>query len=201
MEAVGMTAQVTRPAPDFTTDAVFNGEFRQVKLADYRGKHLVLIFYPLDFTIVCPTELLAFSDQGEEFRKRNCEVVGISVDSKYTHLAWINTPRKQGGLGPVKYPLLSDLNKSIARSYGVLLEEAGVALRALFLIDKNGIVRHALANDLSLGRSVAEVLRLLDALQHYEQQGEMCPANWSKGMQGVKPDQAGAKQYSEAGPG
>jgi alkyl hydroperoxide reductase subunit AhpC len=193
-----MTVQVTRPAPDFSADAVFNGEFRQVKLSDYSGKHLVLIFYPLDFTFVCPTELLAFSDQLEEFRKRNCEILALSVDSKYTHLAWINTPRKQGGLGPVKYPLVSDLNKSISRNYGVLLEEAGVALRALFLIDKNGIVRHALVNDLSLGRSVSEVLRLLDALQHFEQQGEMCPANWSKGMQGVKPDQAGAKQYSEA---
>jgi alkyl hydroperoxide reductase subunit AhpC len=192
-----MPAQVTRPAPDFTADAVVNGEFRQIRLSDYRGKHVVLFFYPLDFTFVCPTELLAFSDQMEEFHKRGCEVIGVSVDSKYTHLAWVNTPRKQGGLGPIKYPIASDLNKSIARDYGVLVEEAGVALRGLFLIDRTGIVRHLLVNDLPLGRSVGEVLRLLDALQHYEQCGELCQANWTQGQAGLKPDQAGARQYAE----
>ena len=193
-----MTAQVTKPAPDFTADAVVNGEFKQIKLSDYRGKYLVLFFYPLDFTFVCPTELVAFSDQMDEFVKRGCEVIGVSVDSKYTHLAWVNTPRKQGGLGQIRYPIISDLNKSIARSYGVLLDDAGVALRGLFLIDKNGIVRHALINDLPLGRSVNEVVRLLDALQHFEQNGEVCPANWSKGQQAMKADPSGSKKYFES---
>jgi alkyl hydroperoxide reductase subunit AhpC len=193
-----MTAQVTQTAPDFTAEAVFNGEFKQIRLADYRGKHVVLFFYPLDFTFVCPTELLAFNDQLDEFHRRGCEVLAVSVDSKYTHLAWVSTPRKQGGVGPIRYPILSDLNKSMSRNYGVLLEDVGVALRGLFLIDRAGIVRHALVNDMPLGRSVGEVLRLLDALQYYEQQGEMCPANWSKGQVGLKPDQAGGKQYAEA---
>ena len=193
-----MQAQVTRPAPDFTADVVVDGEFKQIKLSDYRGKYVVLFFYPLDFSFVCPTELVAFSDQVEEFSKRDCAVLGISVDSKYSHLAWVNTPRKQGGLGHIRYPILADLNKAISRSYGVLLEEAGVALRALFLIDKEGIVRHALINDLTLGRSVGEALRVLDALQHFEQQGEMCPANWTRGQQAVKPDPVAAKQYFES---
>src|SRR3954451_19340343 len=149
-----MTAQVTKPAPDFNADAVLNGEFKTVKLSDYRGKYVLLFFYPLDFTFVCPTELVAFSDQMDEFAKRGCDVIGISVDSKYTHLAWVNTPRKQGGLGQIKYPIVADLNKAIARNYGVLLEDAGVALRGLFLIDKGGILRHALLNDLSLRRGV-----------------------------------------------
>jgi alkyl hydroperoxide reductase subunit AhpC len=189
-----MSAQVTRPAPDFTAEAVVNGEFKTINLADYRGKHVLLFFYPLDFTYVCPTELVAFSDQMDEFSKRGCEILGISVDSKYTHLAWINTPRKQGGLGEIKYPILADPNKSIAKSYGVLLEEAGVALRGLFLIDKAGIVRHALVNDLPLGRSVGEALRLLDALQHFERVGEACPANWTRGQMALPPDPVGSKK-------
>jgi alkyl hydroperoxide reductase subunit AhpC len=193
-----MQAQVSRPAPEFTADAVFNGGFKQVKLSDSRGKYVLLFFYPLDFTFVCPTELIAFSDQMEEFTKRGCEVLGISVDSKYSHLAWVNTPRKQGGLGHIRYPILADLNKAIARAYGVLLEEEGVALRGLFLIDRQGVLRHALINDLSLGRSVGEALRVLDALQHFEQQGEMCPANWTRGQQAVKPDPVAAKQYFES---
>jgi alkyl hydroperoxide reductase subunit AhpC len=194
-----MTVQVTRPAPDFVADAVLNGEFRQIKLSDYRGKYVVLFFYPLDFTFVCPTELVAFSEQMADFSERGCEVLGVSVDSKYTHLAWVNTPRKQGGLGPIKYPILSDLNKAISRSYGVLLEEAGVALRGLFLIDRGGIVRHILVNDLPLGRSVGEVLRLLDALQHFEQKGELCQANWTRGQPGLPAEIGGARQYVEIG--
>jgi alkyl hydroperoxide reductase subunit AhpC len=193
-----MSAQVTRPAPDFTADAVVNGQFKQIKLSDYRGKYVVLFFYPLDFTFVCPTEIIAFSDQIAEFTKRGCEVIGVSVDSKYSHLAWINTPRKQGGLGEIRYPLVSDLNKSISRQYGVLLEDAGVSLRGLFLIDKAGIIRHALINDLPLGRSVDEAIRILDALQHFEQHGEVCPANWQQGKQAMKPDVEGAKKYFES---
>jgi alkyl hydroperoxide reductase subunit AhpC len=196
-----MTAQVTRPAPDFTADAVVNGDFATLKLSDYRGKYVALLFYPLDFTFVCPTELVAFSDQMEEFRKRGCEVIGVSVDSKYSHLAWVNTPRKQGGLGQINYPLVADLNKSIARAYGVLLEEEGVALRGLFLIDRDGILRHALVNDLALGRSVGEALRVLDALQHFEQNGEVCPANWTRGQQAMKPDPEASRQYFESAHG
>jgi alkyl hydroperoxide reductase subunit AhpC len=190
-----MTVQVTRPAPDFTADAVVSGGFRQIKLSDYRGKYVVLFFYPLDFTFVCPTELVAFSDQLDEFTRRNCEVIGVSVDSKYTHLAWVNTPRKQGGVGQIRYPIVSDLNKAISRDYGVLLEAEGVALRALFLLDRDGIVRHILINDLVLGRSVGEVLRIVDALQHFEQHGEMCQANWSKGQAGLKQDSTAGKHY------
>jgi alkyl hydroperoxide reductase subunit AhpC len=190
-----MMAHVTKPAPDFTADAVVQGEFKQIKLSDYRGKYVVLFFYPLDFTFVCPTELVAFSDQLEDFTKRGAEVIGVSVDSKFSHLAWTQMPRKEGGLGTIKYPIVSDLSKSISRSYGVLLEDAGVALRGLFLIDKQGIIRHALINDLPLGRSVSEVVRLLDALQHFEQNGEVCPANWNKGQSAMKPDPVGSKAY------
>jgi alkyl hydroperoxide reductase subunit AhpC len=190
-----MTVQVTKPAPDFTADAVFNGTFKTLKLSDFRGKYVVLFFYPLNFTFVCPTELIAFSDQMDEFAQRSCELIGVSVDSKFSHLAWVNTPRKQGGLGPIRYPLVADLNKSISRNYGVLLEEAGVALRGLFLIDKNGILRHTLVNDLPLGRSVSETLRILDALQHFESVGEMCPANWRKGQPAVKSDSTVSMKY------
>jgi alkyl hydroperoxide reductase subunit AhpC len=193
-----MSAQVTKPAPDFTADAVVNGEFKTIKLSDYRGKYVVLFFYPLDFTFVCPTELVAFSDQIDEFKKRGCEVLAVSVDSKFSHLAWVNTPRKEGGIGQVKYPIISDLSKSISRDYGVLLEDAGISLRGLFLIDKQGVLRHALVNDLPLGRSVAEAIRTLDALQHFEENGEVCPANWHKGQMAMKPDTVGSKSYFEA---
>jgi peroxiredoxin (alkyl hydroperoxide reductase subunit C) len=193
-----MSAMVTKPAPDFTADAVQDGDFKTIKLSDYRGRYVVLFFYPLNFTFVCPTELIAFSDQMDEFTRRDCELIGVSVDSKYSHLAWVNTPRKQGGLGDVKYPIVADLNKSISRNYGVLLEDAGVALRALFLIDREGILRHALINDLPLGRNVGEALRVLDALQHFEQNGEVCPANWTKGQQAIKPDPEAWRQYAEA---
>ncbi len=192
-----MTAQVTKPAPDFTADAVANGEFKKIKLSDYRGKYVCLFFYPLDFTFVCPTEIIAFSDDAAEFKKRGCEILGVSVDSQFTHLAWTNTPRKEGGLGKIAYPIVSDLNKSIARNYGVLLEDAGVALRGLFLIDKEGIIRAAVINDLPLGRSVTETLRVLDALQQYEKNGEVCPANWKPGEQTMKPDPIGSKHYFE----
>jgi peroxiredoxin (alkyl hydroperoxide reductase subunit C) len=192
-----MSAFVTKPAPDFTADAVVGGEFKTIKLSDFRGRYVVLFFYPLDFTFVCPTELIAFSDQMHEFTKRGAHVIGVSVDSKFSHLAWTQKPRKEGGLGNIGYPIVSDLNKAIARSYGVLLEETGVALRGLFLIDKQGILRHALVNDLPLGRSVAEAIRTLDALQHFEQHGEVCPANWKPGEDAMKADQHGLKRYFE----
>lgn len=187
-------AQVQKPAPDFTATAVVGGEFKQVKLSQYRGKYVILFFYPLDFTFVCPTEIIAFSDSAAQFEKRGCQLLGASVDSEYSHLAWIKTPRKDGGLGDLKYPLISDLNKSISRDYGVLLE-GGVALRGLFLIDREGIVRHITINDLPLGRSVEEALRILDALQFFEKNGEVCPANWKPGGDTIKPNPHGSKEY------
>ncbi|PIK34620.1 putative peroxiredoxin-1 [Apostichopus japonicus] len=169
---------VQQPAPDFEGTAVVNGEFKNISLKDYKGKYLVLLFYPLDFTFVCPTEIIAFSQKASEFRQVNTQVIGISVDSQFSHLAWINTPKKEGGLGSLNFPLLSDLQKKISRDYGVLLEDAGVALRGLFLIDPDGMVRHMSVNDLPVGRSVEEVLRLVKAFQFVETHGEVCPAGW-----------------------
>ncbi|MFN4261596.1 MAG: peroxiredoxin [Gemmataceae bacterium] len=186
---------VQKMAPEFTAKAVVGDEFKDVKLSDYRGKYVVLFFYPLDFTFVCPTEIVAFCDRHKEFEQRNAQVLGVSVDSHYTHLAWCKTPRKDGGLGKLSYPLVSDLNKSISRSYGVLLEDAGIALRGLFVIDKEGIVRHITVNDLPIGRSVDEVLRVLDALQFFEKHGEVCPANWKPGSATIKPTPEGSKEY------
>ena len=190
-----MTAFVSSPAPDFTADAYVNGEFKQITLSQFKGKKVVLFFYPLDFTFVCPTEILAFVDSMDEFKKRNTEVIGVSVDSKFTHMAWANTPREDGGIKGVDYPLVSDLNKQIARDYGVLLGES-VALRGLFLINKDGILKHSTINHLDLGRSIDEVLRLLDAVDYTEQHGEVCPANWKKGAQAMKPTAEGLKEYS-----
>ena len=189
-----MIAQVQKPAPDFTAKAVVGGEFKNVTLSQYKGKYVLLFFYPLDFTFVCPTEIIAFSERVHDFEKRGCQVLGASVDSEFSHLAWIKTPRKDGGLGDLKYPLVSDLNKSISREYGVLLE-GGVALRGLFLIDREGIVRHITINDLPIGRSVDEALRVLDALQFYEKHGEVCPANWKPGGDTIKPNPQGSKEY------
>jgi alkyl hydroperoxide reductase subunit AhpC len=190
-----LVAQVQKPAPDFTATAVVGGEFKQLTLSKFRGKYVLLFFYPLDFTFVCPTEIVAFSDRIAEFEKRGCQVLGASVDSHYSHLAWIKTPRKEGGLGDLKYPLLSDLNKTISREYGVLLDDGGVALRGLFLIDREGIIRHITINDLPLGRNVDEALRVLDALQFYEKNGEVCPANWKPGAETIKPDPQESKAY------
>jgi len=190
-----MSTLVTKEAPDFTADAVLpNNDFGQVTLSKLRGKYVVLFFYPLDFTFVCPTEIIAFDQKLDEFKKRNCEVVGVSVDSKFSHFAWKSTPRNKGGIGPVRYPLVADLNKNIARDYGVLLNES-VALRGLFLIDQKGVVRQATVNDLPLGRNVDEVLRLLDALQFTEQHGEVCPANWRPGEDAMKPTADGVSGY------
>uniref|UniRef100_G1TDH4 Thioredoxin-dependent peroxide reductase, mitochondrial n=1 Tax=Oryctolagus cuniculus TaxID=9986 RepID=G1TDH4_RABIT len=170
---------VTQPAPYFKGTAVVNGEFKDLSLDDFKGKYLVLFFYPLDFTFVCPTEIVAFSDKANEFHDVNCEVVAVSVDSHFSHLAWINTPGKSGGLGHMNIALLSDLTKQIARDYGVLLEGPGLALRGLFIIDPNGIIKHLSVNDLPVGRSVEETLRLVKAFQYVETHGEVCPANWT----------------------
>jgi alkyl hydroperoxide reductase subunit AhpC len=191
-----MPAQVTKEAPDFTAAAVVNNQIvKEFKLSAHRGKYVVLFFYPLDFTFVCPTEIIAFSDRVAEFEKRNCQVIGVSVDSQFSHLAWIETPRASGGLGELKYPLVADLTKKISTDYGVLLEGAGIALRGLFLIDQKGIVRHITINDLPLGRSVDEAIRVLDALQHFEKHGEVCPANWKPGEASI--DTSNAKAYFE----
>jgi peroxiredoxin 2/4 len=188
---------VTKEAPDFTADGVMpDNSFGTIKLSSFRGKNVVLFFYPLDFTFVCPSEILAFDKRLADFNSRNCEVIGVSVDSKFTHLAWKNTPVDQGGIGNIQYPLVSDLKKEIARDYGVLFEDAGVALRGLFLIDTKGIVRHALINDLPLGRSVAEALRMVDALQFVETHGDqVCPANWQEGDEAMKPTAEGVAGY------
>lgn len=193
-----MSVLVTRPAPAFKADAVMpDGSFKQISLEDYKGKYVLLFFYPLDFTFVCPTEIIAFSDRHEEFAAANVQILGVSIDSKFSHLAWRNQPRTEGGLGDLGYPLVADLNKSIARSYDVLFDES-VALRGLFLIDKQGIVRHQVVNDLPLGRSVDEALRMVQALQYFEKNGEVCPANWKEGARTIKPTVADSKKFFSA---
>lgn len=182
------------PAPSFDLDAVVDGHFKKLALKDYKGKWLVVFFYPLDFTFVCPTEILAFSDRIEEFQKLGAEVVGVSIDSKYTHLAWTEKSRSQGGISGLKYPLLADLNKQMARDYGVL-NEGGVALRGLFLIDPDGIIQHATINNLAVGRSVDETLRVLQAFQFVRANGEVCPAEWKPGKATMKADWQGSKTY------
>jgi len=172
-----MSTLVTEEAPDFTAQAVMpDNSFAELTLSSYRGKYVLLFFYPLDFTFVCPSEIIAFDQALARFKEKKAEVIGVSVDSHFTHLAWRNTPVEKGGIGRIGYPLVADLSKAIARSYGVLFNES-IALRGLFLIDKEGIVRHALVNDLPLGRNVDEALRVLDALQFNEKNGEVCPAN------------------------
>ncbi len=190
-----MAVLVGKPAPEFKANAVINGDFKEVKLSDYRGKYVVMFFYPLDFTFVCPTELHAFQDKLDHFKKLNTEVLAVSVDSQFSHLAWFNTKREDGGIEGCKYPLISDINKTIARDYDVLIPDAGVALRGTFLIDKNGVVRHQTIHDLPLGRNIDEYLRLVEALQFTEEHGEVCPANWKKGEKSMKPSQTGLKSY------
>ncbi|MCA9262789.1 MAG: redoxin domain-containing protein [Planctomycetales bacterium] len=190
-----MPVLVQQEAPDFCAQAVMpDGSFKEVKLSDYRGKYVVLFFYPLDFTFVCPTEIIAFSDTIAEFESRNVQVLGASVDSHFSHLAWRNTPRSQGGIGDIRYPLIADLNKSISESYGVLIPD-GISLRGLYLIDKEGIVRHQVVNDLPLGRNVSEALRLVDALQFFEKNGEVCPANWQQGANTIKPSPEASREF------
>ena len=192
-----MAAFVTQPAPPFKADALVDGQFKEVALTDFKGKKVVLFFYPLDFTFVCPTEILAFSDAKSEFDARNTVVLGVSVDSKFSHWAWTQMERKDGGIKGITYPLVSDLNKTIAQEYGVLLS-AGVALRGLFLIDADDqqTIRHITINDLPLGRNVEEALRILDAIDFSNEHGEVCPANWKKGDKAFKPTFDGLKAFS-----
>ncbi len=193
-----MGVLVQQKAPDFKAQAVLaDGTFKEVSLSSYRGKYVVLFFYPLDFTFVCPTEIIAFSDRASEFEALGVQLIGVSVDSHFTHLAWRNTPRTQGGLGQINYPLVADLNKQIARDYDVLLD-AGIALRGLFLIDKDGTVRHQVVNDLPLGRSVDETLRMVKALQYFEKNGEVCPADWKEGSRTIKPTVSDSKTFFNA---
>ncbi len=187
---------VNKEAPDFTAKAVIGDKtVDDFKLSDLRGKYVVMFFYPLDFTFVCPTELHAFQDKLEEFKKRNVEVIGVSTDSWFSHHAWLNTPRSQGGIQGVTYPIVSDFNKTIARDYDVLFEDLGAAYRGLFLIDKDGIVQHQVVNNLPLGRSTTEALRMVEALQFFEKHGEVCPADWQEGAKAMKPDESGLKEY------
>jgi alkyl hydroperoxide reductase subunit AhpC len=190
-----MSVLVQQPAPDFKAQAVMpNKDFQQISLADYKGQYVLLFFWPLDFTFVCPTEIIAFSDRAEEFKKLGVQLLGVSIDSHFTHLAWRNVPRPEGGLGEIEYPMVSDLNKEISRAYGVLLP-SGIALRGLFLIDKSGIVRHQLVNDLPLGRSVDEAIRMVKALQYFETHGEVCPANWKEGARTIKATPTDSKKF------
>uniref|UniRef100_A0A8C8SS36 Peroxiredoxin-2 n=1 Tax=Pelusios castaneus TaxID=367368 RepID=A0A8C8SS36_9SAUR len=188
-------AQIGKRAPGFSATAVVDGAFKDIKLSDYKGKYVVLFFYPLDFTFVCPTEIIAFSERAEDFRKQHCEVLGVSVDSHFSHLAWVNTPRKEGGLGTINIPLLSDLTRSIARDYGVLKEEEGVTYRGLFIIDDKGILRQITVNDLPVGRSVEETLRLVQAFQYTDTHGEVCPAGWQPGSDTIIPTVQESKEY------
>ncbi len=190
-----MSTLVTTEAPDFTAQAVMpDNSFAEVSLSSHRGKYVLLFFYPLDFTFVCPSEIIAFDKKLASFKEKNCDVVGVSVDSHFSHWAWKNTSVKDGGIGNVQFPIVADITKQIARDYGVLFNEA-IALRGLFIIDKQGIVRHALVNDLPLGRSVDEALRILDALQFTEKHGEVCPANWKAGDEAMRPSAEGVAEY------
>jgi peroxiredoxin (alkyl hydroperoxide reductase subunit C) len=193
-----MTAclRVGQAAPDFEAMAVINQEFKTVKLSAYRGKYVVVFFYPLDFTFVCPTEVAAFSDRYHEFESIDTEVLGISVDSEYAHLAWIQTDRKLGGVGDLNYPLVSDLKKSIATAYNVLDPDAGVALRGLFIIDRAGIVQHCTVNNLAFGRSIDETLRTLKAIQLTQfNLDRVCPVDWQPGKDTLKPDPKGSQEF------
>lgn len=185
---------VQKPAPEFKAEALIGEDFKTMSLADFKGKWVCLFFYPLDFTFVCPTEITAFNDAAKNFKEANCEVIGCSVDSKFTHLAWSKTPRKDGGLGKLSIPLLADLTKDIGKKYGVLLE-GGVTLRGLFLINPQGVVQYQLVHDLGIGRNVEEVLRVLKALQEVAKTGEVCPANWTPGKKTMKPDPVKSKEY------
>ncbi|MEI7012545.1 peroxiredoxin [Leptospira licerasiae] len=186
--------QVTSLAPDFKAEAVIGQQIKEIKLSDYKGKWVVLFFWPLDFTFVCPTEIIEYDAKIDEFKKIGAEVLGVSVDSAFTHLAWKNTPRKQGGLGDIRYPLIADITKSIARDYGVLLE-GGMALRGTFIIDPAGVIRQSTINDLPVGRNIDEAIRLVKAFQYVEKHGEVCPANWDEGKKTMKADPEKSKEY------
>lgn len=193
-EKVYPTTLVGKQAPDFKGNAVVNGAIKEISLSDFNGKWKVLFFYPLDFTFVCPTEITAFSDKINMFKDMNCEVIGCSVDSEFSHLAWTQQPRNKGGLGEINYPLLADLTKEVARSYGVLMDEA-VAFRGTFIIDDNNVVQHCSINNLSVGRNVEEIARLVEGYQYTAKHGEVCPAGWNKGGDTMKADPKGSQEY------
>jgi peroxiredoxin 2/4 len=189
-------SMIGKKAPEFKAKAVVKDKILDdFSLSDFNGKYVVFFFYPLDFTFVCPTELHAFQERLKDFEKRNAQIIGCSVDSWYSHLAWLNIPKSKGGIQGVNYPIVSDLNKTISRSFHVLKEDEGVAYRGLFLFDRDEIIRHQLVNDLPLGRSVDEALRLLDALIFHEQNGEVCPANWKIGAKAMKPSEQGLAEF------
>jgi peroxiredoxin (alkyl hydroperoxide reductase subunit C) len=198
---VGGTPQaplVGNIAPDFNAQAVYDQEFIDITLSQYRGRYVILFFYPLDFTFVCPTEITAFSDAYNGFKELDCEVLGVSVDSQFSHLAWIQTERKEGGVGDLNYPLVSDLKREISTKYGVLSED-GVALRGLFLIDREGVVQHATINNLAFGRNIEETQRVLQALKYVQENpDEVCPAGWKPGDETMKPDPKGKMDYFAA---
>ncbi|MCG9874475.1 MAG: peroxiredoxin [Leptospiraceae bacterium] len=189
--------QVTSLAPDFKATAVIGESFKEIKLSDYKGKWVALFFYPLDFTFVCPTEIIEYDTKLDEFKKLGAEVLGVSIDSEYSHLAWKKTSRKEGGIGDVKYPLIADVTKEISKSFGVLLD-TGVALRGTFIIDPAGVIRQATVNDLPVGRNIEESIRLIKAFQFVEKHGEVCPANWDEGKKTMKADVTGSKEYFSA---
>ncbi len=191
-----MAVLVGKKAPDFSAQAVFgNNELKQLTFSEHtKGKYAVVFFYPLDFTFVCPSELIAFDHRLEEFKKRNVEVIGVSIDSQFTHLAWKNTPLDKGGIGKVGYPMVADVKHEIAKAYDVE-SEGGVAFRGSFLIDKSGVVQHQVVNNLPLGRNIDEMLRMVDALQFTEEHGEVCPAGWTKGKAGMKASPSGVAEY------
>lgn len=191
--------RVGQTAPDFSAEAVVDQEFKTVKLSAYRGRYVVLFFYPLDFTFVCPTEITAFSDRHADFKAINTEILGISVDSVFSHLAWIQSDRKSGGVGDLNYPLVADIKKEISSAYNVLDPDAGIALRGLFIIDKDGIVQHATINNLAFGRSVDETLRVLQAIQHVQSHpDEVCPVDWQPGDKTMTPDPVKSKDFFAA---
>lgn len=191
-----MYTLIQKPAPDFTAEAVLkNGEFTEITLSSFREKQYVaLFFYPLDFTFVCPSEIISFSNRMKDFEECNTQVIGVSVDSKFSHYAWRNTPVEKGGIGSINFPLVSDITKEIARDYGVLVNDA-VALRGTFIIDKQGVVRHSTINDLPIGRNVEETLRVIHALQYNERHGEVCPAGWKKGSKAMTPNAKGVASF------
>jgi len=195
-----MSVLVGKPAPDFTAPAVLpSGEIvEDFKLSDLQGKYTVLFFWPLDFTFVCPTEIIAHNRRMEDFEHRGVNVVGVSIDSQFTHFAWRTTPVKAGGIGPVQFPMVADVKHDITRAFGIEHPDAGVAMRASFLIDRDGMVQHQVVNNLPLGRNVDEMLRMVDALQFTEQHGEVCPAGWNKGDDGMRPTTDGVADYLAA---
>jgi len=188
-------AKIQHQAPDFTAKAVINGDFKDVTLSDYKGSYVILFFYPLDFTFVCPTEIIAFNDRAHEFEEMGCKVLACSTDSHFSHLAWTNVPRKKGGLGNMQIPIIADKTMEISRKYGVLKEDEGVSYRGLFIIDNKGVLRQITINDMPVGRSVDETLRLVKAFQFTDEHGEVCPAGWNPGDDTMKPDPRGSQTY------